>query len=73
MKHFYHVTIPDRLTRFGQAYLDVLFESFGTTVTILEPDETKTLEADLTPDMLSLILHSLVGYMACVPTSRRNS
>jgi putative resolvase len=49
------ITYPDRLTRFGQAYLDLLFESFGTTVTVLEPDETKTPEADLTRDMLSLI------------------
>lgn len=49
------ITYPDRLTRFGQAYLDILFESYGTTVTVLEPDETKTPEADLTRDMLSLI------------------
>lgn len=49
------ITYPDRLTRFGQAYLDLLFEAFGTTVTVLEPDETKTPEADLTRDMLSLI------------------
>ena len=49
------ITYPDRLTRFGQAYLDILFESSGTTVTVLEPDETKTPEADLTRDMLSLI------------------
>jgi predicted site-specific integrase-resolvase len=49
------ITSPDRLTRFGQDYLDVLYESFGVTLTILEPDETKTLEADLVRDMLSLI------------------
>jgi putative resolvase len=49
------ITYPDRLTRFGQDYLDVLFESFGVTLTILEPDETKTPEADLMRDMLSLI------------------
>jgi putative resolvase len=48
-------TYPDRLTRFGQDYLNVLFESFGVTLTILEPDETKTPEADLVRDMLSLI------------------
>ena len=49
------ITYPDRLTRFGQDYLNVLFESFGVTLTILEPDETKTPEADLVRDMLSLI------------------
>ena len=49
------ITYPDRLTRFGQDYLNVLFESFGVTLTVLEPDETRTPEADLTRDMLSLI------------------
>jgi len=49
------ITYPDRLTRFGQDYLNVLFESFGTSLTVLEPDETKTPEADLVRDMLSLI------------------
>jgi putative resolvase len=49
------ITYPDRLTRFGQDYLNVLFESFGVTLTVLEPDETKTPEADLVRDMLSLI------------------
>ena len=33
----------------------MLFESFGVTLTVLEPDETKTPEADLVRDMLSLI------------------
>lgn len=49
------ITYPDRLTRFGQDYLNVLFESFGVTLTVLEPDETKTPEVDLVRDMLSLI------------------
>ena len=49
------ITYPDRLTRFGQDYLNVLFESFGTTLTVLEPDATKTPEAELVRDMLSLI------------------
>ena len=49
------ITYPDRLTRFGQDYLNVLFESFGVTLTVLEPDETKTPEADLVRDMLALI------------------
>src|SRR5260370_29396235 len=31
------VTSPDRLTRFGQEYLKVLFDSFGVTCTVLEP------------------------------------
>ena len=31
------VTYPDRLTRFGQEYLQVLFDSFGVTLTVLDP------------------------------------
>ncbi len=49
------VTYGDRLTRFGQEYLETLFESFGVTLTILEPDETKTPEQELTDDLLALI------------------
>lgn len=49
------VTYPDRLTRFGQDYLELLFESFGVTLTILEPDEGQTPEQELTQDLLALI------------------
>jgi putative resolvase len=49
------VTYPDRLTRFGQEYLQVLFDCFGVRLTILEPDETKTPEQELTDDLLALI------------------
>ena len=49
------VTYPDRLTRFGQDYLQVLFESFGVTLTVLDPSEDKTAEQELTDDMLALL------------------
>jgi putative resolvase len=49
------ITYPDRLTRFGQDYLSVLFESFGVTLTVLEPEERNLPEAELIRDMLSLI------------------
>ena len=49
------VTFPDRLTRFGQEYLDVLFDSFGVTLTVLEPSEDKTAEQELTDDMIALL------------------
>ena len=49
------ITYPDRLTRFGQEYLQVLFESFGVTLTILEPGEGRTAEQELTDDLLALI------------------
>ena len=49
------VTYPDRLTRFGQEYLQVLFDSFGVTLTVLDPGEDKTAEQELTDDLLALI------------------
>jgi putative resolvase len=49
------VTFPDRLTRFGQEYLEVLFDSFGVTLIVLEPGEDKTAEQELTNDMIALL------------------
>jgi excisionase family DNA binding protein len=49
------VAYPDRLTRFGQEYLQVLFESFGVTLTVLDPSEDKTAEQELTDDLLALL------------------
>lgn len=49
------VTYPDRLTRFGQEYLQALFDSFGLTLTVLDQGEDKTAEQELTDDMLALL------------------
>src|SRR5216684_6823572 len=49
------VTYADRLTRFGQEYLQVLFDSFGVTFTVLEPGEDTTPEQELPNDLLALI------------------
>jgi putative resolvase len=49
------VTYPDRLTRFGQEYLQALFDSFGVTLTVLDPGEDKTAEQELTADLLALL------------------
>src|SRR5258708_13165563 len=49
------ITYADRLTRFGQDYLELLFESFGVRLTILELEEEKTPEQELTQDLLTLI------------------
>ena len=49
------VTYPDRLTRFGQEDLQVLFDSCGVTLTIVEPGEDTTVEQELTDDLLALI------------------
>jgi putative resolvase len=49
------VTYADRLTRFGQDYLAVLFDLCGVTLTILDPDENQTPEQELTADLLALM------------------
>ena len=49
------VTSPDRLTRFGQEYLQALFDSFGVRLSVLDPSEDKTAEQELTDDMLVLL------------------
>jgi putative resolvase len=50
------ITYEDRLTRFGQRSLEMLFTCFGETLTVLEPGEGKTLEQELTEDLLTLIV-----------------
>src|SRR5947209_6616146 len=47
------VTYPDRLTRFGQEYLQALFDSFAVTLTVLDRGEDTTAEQELTEDMLA--------------------
>jgi putative resolvase len=49
------VTYGDRLTRFGHAYLETLFTSFGVAFTMLDLEEEKTPEQELTEDLLSII------------------
>ena len=49
------ITYADRLTRFGQEYLETLFACFGVTLTVLEPGEEQTPEQELTQDLLVLI------------------
>jgi putative resolvase len=49
------ITYEDRLTRFGQEYLETLFGSFGVTLTVLQPGQEKAPAQELTADLLALI------------------
>ena len=49
------ITSEDRLTRFGQEFLEMLFSCFGVTLTVLDPGLEKTPEQELTADLLALI------------------
>jgi putative resolvase len=47
--------IEDRLTRFGQDYVQTLIACFGVTLTVLDPGAERTPEQELIDDLLSLI------------------
>src|SRR5438270_6558355 len=49
------ITYEDRLTRFGQEFLETLFSCFGVRLTVLEPGEEKTPQQELMDDLLALI------------------
>jgi len=49
------ITYEDRLTRFGQEFLETLFSCFGVRLTVLDPGGEKTPEQELTDDLLALI------------------
>ena len=49
------ITYPDRLTRFGQEYLEVLFDCFGVTLTVLDSEQAKSADQELTDDLLALL------------------
>ena len=49
------ITYEDRLTRFGQEFLETLFSCFDVKLTVLEPGEEKTPEQELSDDLLALI------------------
>jgi putative resolvase len=59
------ITYEDRLTRFGQEFLEALFSCFGVTLTVLEPGKEKTPEQELTDDLLALIA-SFSGRLYCM-------
>ena len=49
------VTHPDRLTCFGQEYLQALFDGFGATLIVLDSREDTTAAQELTDDLLAVI------------------
>jgi putative resolvase len=55
------VTYADRLTRFGFEYLQLWFQGYGTRITVLNLDEIKSPEQELTDELLTCaqqVLHS---------------
>src|SRR5947209_19797646 len=65
------ITYEDRLTRFGQEYLETLFACFGVTLTVLDPGENKTPEQELTDDLLALIASFSGGSTGWEPINKK--
>jgi excisionase family DNA binding protein len=64
------ITSEDRLTRFGQEYLAMLFACFGVTLTVLGPGEEHIARQELAEDLLALIA-SLAGRLYGMQSPRR--
>ena len=50
------ITYEDRLTRFGQEFLETLFACFDVQLTVLEPGAEKTPEQEFTDDLLTWVV-----------------
>lgn len=48
-------TYPDRLTRFGLDYLERLFHTHGTTLTLLQQPPSQSMEEELVQDLIAII------------------
>jgi putative resolvase len=66
------VTFSDRLTRFGLSYLQRYFSGYGVTLTVLDPDDEKTPEQELTDDLLALIA-SFAGRLYGLRSSKQKA
>jgi predicted site-specific integrase-resolvase len=67
------VTFPNRLSRPGKEYLDMLFDSFGVPLTVLNSAEDTSANHQLTDEMMALLACCSGWLYACVLTSNRNS
>lgn len=74
------MTDEDRFTRFGQDYLEVLFDRFGVALTVRDPGEQKTPEQEWTEEMLASFSgrwygrrsHQQKELLQCAPTVINN-
>ena len=51
------ITYKDRLTRFGYGYLETFCNIHGTTIEVLNSNENKSFQEELTEDLISIIHH----------------
>lgn len=51
------ISHKDRLTRFGYGYLENLFNRFGTEIEIVNLEDEKSFQDELTEDLIAIIHH----------------
>lgn len=49
------ITYPDRLTRFGFAYLTRYFQSHGTEITAIHQQPTRSMQEELVQDLIAIV------------------
>jgi putative resolvase len=49
------ITYPDRLTRFGFAYLTQYFQSHGTAITAIHQQPTRSMQEELVQDLIAIV------------------
>ena len=49
------ITYPDRLTRFGFAYLARYFQSHGTDITAIHQQPTRSMQEELVQDLIAIV------------------
>ena len=52
-----YISHKDRLTRFGYGYLENLFNLFGTVIKVINLEDEKSFQDELTEDLISIIHH----------------
>ena len=51
------ITHKDRLTRFGFGYIENICNRFGTVIEIINLDDDKSFQEELTEDLIAIIHH----------------
>lgn len=52
-----YISHKDRLTRFGYGYLESLFNRFGTEIVVINLEDEKNFQEELTEDLIAIIHH----------------
>ena len=69
------LTYPDRLTQFGFQYLERYFNSFNTSIQVINQKANQTLEKELVQDLIAIVTSfsgRIHGLRSAKARARRN-